>query len=148
MNMNIPHASKELDKTTVAKGQTDDNVGLGDITRAHVDGRQHKRSQGESRQAQRSWVGELTALDGLVQTGLELTSERALVGLVGVDVRQRSVAKASCCARDFVFLRGHHGHCGRTAGSTSSFAVLRHGTNVLLDSRVFSRHFVVVVYIK
>ena len=137
---NIPHASKQLDETTVTESKTDDNVGLGDVTSAHVDSRKDESGQGESRQAQRSRVGELAALDRLVQTRLELTTERRQASFRGVDMGQRTIAKTSRSASDILLLSGHDGSRGRT-GSTAVGA-LGGVSNVLFDGRVvLSGHF-------
>lgn len=72
---NIPHASKQLDKTTIAQGKGDDDVGSRDATGVHVDTGQDKGSQGESRETQRRRVGELAVLVGPPRTGLEGTTK-------------------------------------------------------------------------
>lgn len=83
----IPHAGKQLNDTTVGKGRPDDDVGLGDVTGAHVDAAQHEGGEGEGAEAQRGRVGKLAVLDGAVQAGLEFTSEGGQARLLGVDVR-------------------------------------------------------------
>lgn len=84
---NLPHAGKELDETTIAKSQGDDNVGHGDAACVEVDGREHKRGEGEGAEAERRRVGKLARLDRAIETGLELTAEggQASIG-AGVDV--------------------------------------------------------------
>jgi hypothetical protein len=71
----IPHAGQQLDQTTIAKGQPDDDAGIGDVARAHVDAAEHERGQGETAQAERRRVTELALADRPVQTRLELTTE-------------------------------------------------------------------------
>lgn len=93
-NGHFPHASKQLNKTTIAESQSDHNVGLSDVARTHVDRAQHESGEGESRQAQRGWVTELAVLDRLVQTGLELTTEGTQLSLSGVDVSERAISEA------------------------------------------------------
>lgn len=56
---NIPHAGEKLDQATIAKREGDNKVGMLNVPRADVDERQDESGQGESRQAQGSWVGEL-----------------------------------------------------------------------------------------
>lgn len=72
---NIPHASKQLNKATIAKSERNDNVGSLDASSVHVDTRQDERGQGESRETQRSRVGELAVLVGPPSTGLEGTTK-------------------------------------------------------------------------
>merc|ERR1712118_380348 len=53
----------------------------------------HNQTQGESAQAQRSWVGELAVLGRLVETWLEFTTESGQAdGITSVDVRERVAA--------------------------------------------------------
>jgi hypothetical protein len=83
----VPHASKKLNKTTVSEGEGNDNVGGCNAPSPQVDGRQNKGGEGESTETERSRVGELAALDGPVETGLELTTEGRESGiLAGVNV--------------------------------------------------------------
>lgn len=80
MGENLPHASQELNKTTVAESQGNDNVGFLDTTGVGVYGREHKRSQSESTETKRSWVGKLSMLVGLPQPrvqGASLSSSKA-----------------------------------------------------------------------
>jgi hypothetical protein len=48
---------------------------------AHVDERQHKGGQGEGRQTKRRGIGKLPVLNGLVQTGLELSTKGSQSGI-------------------------------------------------------------------
>lgn len=77
-----------MNETTITKGQGDDEVGGSNAANLEVDQGEDEGGEGESGQTQRSWVGELAVGDGLVETGLELTTEggqtRRLVG-VGVE---------------------------------------------------------------
>lgn len=127
----IPHASQQLDKTTVTESQSDDNVGRSDISRTHVNCAQHKSGEGESGQAQRSRVTELAALDGLVQTGLELTTERTELGLSG-DVSEGSITETGSGASDLVLVSEL-----RLNGSAGLAGMLRRNlTDVLLEGTV------------
>src|SRR4051812_9868918 len=90
----IPHAGKQLNKTTISKSKTDNNVRRANIPGTDVDSTQHESSQGESAEAQRRRVTELATLNGLVQTGLELSTKGWERRLVDVNVRQRSVSEA------------------------------------------------------
>jgi hypothetical protein len=133
----IPHAGKQLNKTTISKSKTDNNVWRANIPSTDVDSTQHESSQGESAEAQRRRVTELATLNGLVQTGLELSTKGWERRLVDVNVRQRSVSEAGGGASHLVLLGGHL----RLNGSAT--AVLgRSSANVLIQPGVvgcFSR---------
>ena len=73
--MNVPHAGKKLDKTTITERNRDDNVWLGDTSGLEVDKGEDKGGQGKSRETKRSWVGEFPLGCWLVKTWLELTTE-------------------------------------------------------------------------
>jgi hypothetical protein len=89
-NQDIPHASKKLNQTTIGKGSSDDNVGLGKTTSAEVDQGKNKGSQGKGTETKRSGVGKLAVGDGLVETRLEFTTKgRKADRLASVDVRKR-----------------------------------------------------------
>jgi hypothetical protein len=120
----IPHAGEQLDKTTVAERQGDDYVGRRDIPCAHVDKTQDESSEGESAQAEGGGIGELAALDRLVQTGLELTTEGGQGGLCGVDVGERSVSEAGGSACDLVLFSGHLGLHGSAVGGGAGVLIL------------------------
>ena len=135
---NLPHTSQQLDETTVTESESDDNVGRGDTASVHVDGAQNEGGEGESAQAERSRVGELAFLDGLVQTGLELTTEGTEASLTGIDVSQRPITEASSGASNFVLLSRHLRLNGAIVGSRR-----RSVAEVLLQSSVvgdFGRH--------
>lgn len=84
---NLPHASKQLNDTTIAKGKGHSDIGDGDATGLQVDSRQDESGQGEGAQAEGSRIGELAPLNGLVQTRLELTTEGGKASvLAGVSV--------------------------------------------------------------
>jgi hypothetical protein len=72
---NIPHASKQLNKTSVAESEGNDNVRSLDTSGVHVDTGQDESGQGESRETQRRRVGELAVLVGPPSTGLEGTTK-------------------------------------------------------------------------
>lgn len=91
---NIPHASKQLNETTVTESKTNNDVRAGDIQGSHVDGAQDESGEGESAEAERRRIGELATLDGLVQTRLELTTEGRQGCFCGVDMGEGSVAEA------------------------------------------------------
>jgi hypothetical protein len=63
---NLPHASKQLNQTTITKSEGNNNVRVSDVTRLHVDSTQDESGEGESGQAQGSRVGEFASLDRLV----------------------------------------------------------------------------------
>jgi hypothetical protein len=87
---NVPHASKQLDKTSVPISERDDEVGVCNVVGADIDQRKHESSQGESRETQRRGIGELAArwsdaaldehchkynCDLRIETGLEFTAK-------------------------------------------------------------------------
>jgi hypothetical protein len=74
VRMNVPHASQELNETTVRVCQGNNDVGVTDTAGVDVDQGQDEGRKSESRQTQGSWVGEL-AVRGPVETGLEFTTE-------------------------------------------------------------------------
>lgn len=91
--VNLPHAGKKLDETTVSESSTDDDVGVLESTGTQVNARQDESSQSESAQAERCRVGELPSLGGLVETGLEFTTEgRKTNGVPSVDMSKRVAA--------------------------------------------------------
>jgi len=91
--LNIPHASKKLNKTTIRERSTNDKRRLRQAPCAHIDQREQERRQRESAQTQRRRVGELAALGALVGTGLEFTTEgRQTHRVARVDVRERVAA--------------------------------------------------------
>lgn len=90
--MYVPHAGKELNKTTIGESNTNDNVGDVQATGVKVDAGQDEGSKGESAETQRSRVGELAFLDRAIETGLEFTTEGRQPGLgSGVDTSHRVV---------------------------------------------------------
>lgn len=90
----IPHACEQLNESTISKSEGNDEVRRSNATGLEVDQGEHEGGEGESRQAQRSRVGELPLGDGLVETGLEFTTEgRKACGLAGVGVEEGVSAK-------------------------------------------------------
>lgn len=78
MNMeeqDVPHAGEELDETSVSEGEGDGDVGRSDAASVEVDARKDEGREGESRKTQWRWVGELSVLVGLPQSGLERATE-------------------------------------------------------------------------
>lgn len=65
-NSCVPHASKELNQTAIAKGQGDDDAGVAEAKCAEIDQAEDESGEGESRETERRWVGELATLDRLV----------------------------------------------------------------------------------
>jgi hypothetical protein len=99
----------------------------------HVDDTEHESGEGESTQAQRSRVTELAVRHRLVQTWLELTTERTEGGISGVDMGQRTISEASGGASDLVLVGRHL----RLNGSAAIGRLLgRNATNILLQSAV------------
>lgn len=69
----LPHAGEELDETAVAVGESDDEVGSGDVVGADVDEGEDEGGEGEGTETEGSWVGDLLLLgDRGVDTGVEL----------------------------------------------------------------------------
>jgi hypothetical protein len=86
----IPHAREQLNKSTIAKRKSNNEVGRSNTAGLEVDQGEDESSEGESGQAQRRRVGELAVRDLLVQTGLKLTTEgREADGLAGEVARER-----------------------------------------------------------
>ena len=107
-NGNVPHAGKQLDQAPVAKGRTDDDVDCADISGSHVDQAQDEGGQGEGAESQRSGIGNLAVFDGAIGPGLELTTKGGQkTGFGGVDVSQRTIAKASGRFGRLVLFVGH-----------------------------------------
>lgn len=75
MILYVPHAGQQLDQTTIAESQRNDDVGHPDVSRAQVDQAEHEGGQGEGAQPERCRVGEFAAFDRSVETRLELTTE-------------------------------------------------------------------------
>lgn len=100
--MHIPHASKELNETAIAKSQGHNNVGMSDVSCVDIDKGENKGSQGKGGETKGCWVGELAIL--LVETGLESTTEslQAKLGVVCRNMREWIAAivvwSSLCCA--------------------------------------------------
>ena len=92
MVLNLPHASAQLNQTTISKRRANNDTGLRDIQDLHLNTSQDKGSQGETAKTQRTWVGELAVLDRLPETRLELTTESWETSLRSVNLRQRTEA--------------------------------------------------------
>ena len=75
----IPHASKELNETTVAECQRNDDVWVAETQCAQVDQGEDECSQSEGRETERSRIGELPALLRLVETRLEITTKSCII---------------------------------------------------------------------
>lgn len=137
----IPHARKKLHQTTITEGGTDDEAGLLDVACTHVDTTQDESGQRESAETKGSRVGELAFGHGTVQTRLEFTTEGRETVFGGVDVGQRTIAKASGRAGDLLFLMGHLRVSTRTVGRVGGRSVggllLQ---RVIVDRRLSSRH--------
>lgn len=71
----IPHASKKLYKTSVAKGQGKNKVVLLQPSCSQVDQTEDEGGQGEGGETQWSGIGEFSVLDSLVKTRLEFTTK-------------------------------------------------------------------------
>jgi hypothetical protein len=71
----IPHASKQLHETTISKSGTDDDVWVAETQSAKIDQAEQKRGKSETTETERSGIGELAALNGLIETGLEFTTK-------------------------------------------------------------------------
>ena len=107
MSRYVPHAGEQLHQATIAKGNTHHKIWRRNAPRSQVDQTQHECRQGEGAQTQRRRVGKLSPLDGLVCTGLELTTESREARLFGVDVCERAIAKASGGFGSLMLLVGH-----------------------------------------
>ena len=96
-----PHAGKQLHQSTVAKSNSDHNVGLGETPCAHVDQSQNKGGQGEGGEPQGSGIGKFSVGDLFVETGLEFSSKgwqtivAAAAAAAAVGMGKRPIAEAS-----------------------------------------------------
>jgi len=89
----VPHASEKLNQTTVCESGTNDNVRLSDTASTKVNEREDEGGEGEGAQTEGCRVGELAVGNGLVETGLEFTTEsRKTNRFASVDVCQRVTA--------------------------------------------------------
>ena len=75
MRAYVPHASQQLNKTTVSERDGNDDVRGSDTSSAHVDQTEHEGGEGESAETQRCRIGEFPLGNRLVSTGLEFTTE-------------------------------------------------------------------------
>ena len=96
-NGDLPHASKQLNKTTISESQSNNNIGFGDATCATIDKRQNEGGKGKSAESERSWVGKLPVRVSPIKTWLEFTSESwqsSRVSSVGVCERVSAIVVA------------------------------------------------------
>lgn len=105
-----------MNETTICERETNDDVGLCDIASTHVDGTQDESGEGESAETQGSRVCKFATFDGLVQTGLELTTEGRQTRFGGIDLGQGTIAKAGSGRGDLMLLAGHGGMRGSIRG--------------------------------
>lgn len=89
----LPHTGKQLDETTVAVGEGDDDVRLSNVARTHVNQRQHESGERESGQPKGRRIGKV-ALGSTVKTRLELSSEggQPQARVVGCNMGERVAA--------------------------------------------------------
>jgi hypothetical protein len=86
---NIPHASKQLNKTAVCIGKGDNNIRCSHTASLNVDEGQDEGSESESRETERSWVAKFAVSGRPVKTWLGLSSKsREARRATGIDVRQ------------------------------------------------------------
>jgi hypothetical protein len=91
-----------LDKTAIAEGEGHNDIGLGDASSVHVNGRQDKRGQGESGKTQRSRVGKLSVLIWPPGTRLKSTTKglsilaKGHLAEVAVVAVSESMARGGC----------------------------------------------------
>lgn len=106
---NVPHAGQELNQATITKSETDDDgIDTGQPSSVQVDQTEDERGQGESREAERSRVGEFATFDRLVETRLEFTTKGRKQSAFGsTHVGQRAIAKASGIRGSSLFLVAH-----------------------------------------
>lgn len=130
--LDIPHASKQLNKTTITKSETNDDIRRSDVTSTHVDTSKHKGSQGESAQTKGRGITKLAVGHGPVQTRLEFTTKGRKTSLVGVDLSKRTVSKARSSASDLMLLVRHLRVGGAAIGGTASSV---HVGSLLVKSR-------------
>ena len=131
-----PHASQQLDQSTVSKSNAHHEIRRTEISRTHVDQTQDESGQRKSAQAQGRRVGNLAVLDLSVGTRLEFSSKgrKTFITAGSIDMSQRPVAKPRCGFCGVMLLGGH-------VASGIGHAVTAVG--LLVDSRVLSgsRHY-------
>lgn len=82
-----------MHKPTISKSQRNDEIRRRNTADLEVDQGEDEGGEGESRQTQRRGIGELAVLGGLVETGLEFTTEGRETRRLGrVRVQQRVAA--------------------------------------------------------
>ena len=90
IELNLPHAGKQLNETTIAERGANHDIGRSSAACAQVDEREQESGQGESAETERRWVGNLLVLDLFVNTRLEATTEGGQGGgLVGFGTSER-----------------------------------------------------------
>ena len=107
--MHVPHASKQLHQSTVAKGDTHNQVWRAQAACTHVDQTEDEGSEGESAEAEGSRIGDTTILDLLVETRLEFTTEgRQTIAIAGGGlVSEWAIAEAGGGFGSLMLFMGH-----------------------------------------
>lgn len=76
MGSDIPHASKQLNEATIAKGKGHDNVWRRDVTGMHINRGQHKGRQREGAETEGGRIGELSVFVRLPVARLQGAARR------------------------------------------------------------------------
>ncbi len=131
-NMHLPHASKQLYQSTIAKSNADHEVRRTQASCPHIDQAQDEGGQRESAQTQWCGIGNAAVLDLFVETRLEFTTEgrQTLVAAGGILMSKRSITETGSGFGGLVFLVGHF---TLHAGTVGLFVVVALGIAGMVD---------------
>ena len=132
MSKYVPHAGEQLHQSTVPKRNAHHEIRRCNASRSQVDQTQYEGGQRKGAQTQWCRIGKLPPLDGLVCTGLELTTEGWQARLFGVDVCKRTITEASSSFGSLVLLVGHLARDAVMTVWTVDAVVARAGGGVVL----------------
>ncbi len=130
--MHLPHASKQLYQSTIAKSNTNHQIRCTQPSCPHIDQAQDEGGQGESAQTEWCWVGNVAVLDLFVETGLEFTSEgrQTLIAAAGILMSEGPITETGSGFGGLVFLVGHF---TLHAGTVGLFVVFAWGIASVVD---------------
>lgn len=131
-NIHLPHASKQLYQSTIAKSNTDHQIRCTQPSCSHIDQAQDEGGQGESAQTEGCWVGNVAVLDLFVETRLEFTTEgrQTLAAADGILMSQGPVTETGSGFGGLVFLVGHF---TLHAGTVGLFVIIAWGIARMVD---------------
>lgn len=130
--MHLPHASKQLYQSTIAKSNTNHEIRCTQPSCPHIDQAQDEGSQGESAQTEGRWVGYVAVLDLFVETRLEFTPEgrQTLAVAGGILMSEGPITETGSGFGGLVFLVGHF---TLHAGTVGLFVVSAWGIARMVD---------------